>query len=597
MIAFDDIDIPKFKKDGIFDFFDLLLHAPSSYEDRRLASEPCLESARVYEIVVHAKKQTPKSLTFSLFCESLDIVIDAVFFKSAPYLSQVFAPQKKLFIYARLTQNGAYYQAVHPKVVTSVGAITPVYKSATRQDLFVKLVQKYLTEENKTNIELPEWTKNTLYAMHYATNAIPSEAGQSKALKFTEIFAYMFKFSRKKTVFPAKALKKVNIDEFVRLLPFAPTNSQLTAFDDVLKGVTVQTQSRRVFIGDVGSGKTVVIAFALFCAGTAGSIVLAPTSILAAQLHGELSRFLPHLRISLLTQKHKLTDAQLVECDAVVGTHALLYRDLPAFAALVVDEQHRFGSEQRAQIERLSSDGDIRPHYFQFSATPIPRTQALVASSIVDVTLMKDLPFERVVETKVCSKEDFGEILALLDSEISAGRQAIIVYPLVEESQTIDYMSIEEGAPFWQKRFDGVFVTHGRDKEKESVLEEFRQNGKLLVATTLVEVGVSLPRLSTIVIVGAERLGLATLHQLRGRVARNGLKGYCYLYTNSPANERLGEFSGLTSGFDIAELDLKYRSAGDILSGVTQSGKSFEYFDYATDGDIADEAKNCFENL
>jgi len=597
MIVFDDVDRPKFKKDGILDFYDLLLFVPNSYEDRRVATEPSLESARVYEVTVHSKKLTPKFLSFSLFCESLDIVIDAVFFKKAPYLSQVFASQKKLLIYAKLTQNGAYYQAVHPKVVSSAGALTPIYKSATRQDLFARLVQKYITEENLADSALPIWAQKSIFALHFPQDGLPSEAEKAKALKFTEIFAYMLKFSRKKSVFAAKALPGADLDKFLTYLPFVPTRSQLAAFADISDGVGVSIQSRRVFIGDVGSGKTVVIAFALFCAGSSRSIVLAPTSILAAQLHGELSRFLPHLTVSLLTQKNKLSDAEIAKCDVLVGTHALLYRELPSFAVLVVDEQHRFGSEQRAFIEKLSSDGEVRPHYFQFSATPIPRTQALVASSIVDVTLMKELPFEKIVDTKVVSKEDFGDILSMLDDELGADRQAIIVYPLVEESDRVDYMSIEEGAPFWQKRFDGVYVTHGKDREKESALEGFRQDGKLLVATTLVEVGVSLPRLSVIVIVGAERLGLATLHQLRGRVARNGLKGYCYLYTNNKANERLNEFAALTSGFDIAELDLKYRSSGDLLGGVTQSGRSFEYFDYATDGDIADEAKKCFEEL
>ena len=262
----------------------------------------------------------------------------------------------------------------------------------------------------------------------------------------------------------------------------------------------------------------------------------------------------------------------------------------------MVDEQHRFGTNQRAMLEKLVQKSEKKPHFFQFSATPIPRTQALILSSFVNVSLIKELPFKKDIETKIISKEYFKDLIIHIKNEISKNNQIIIVYPLVEESEHINYQSIEEGKHFWLKNFEGVFVTHGKDKNKEEILKEFRQKGKILITTTVIEVGISLPKLTTIVIVGAERLGLATLHQLRGRVGRYGQKGYCFLYTNDKNNKRLEEFSKTLDGFKIAELDLKFRKAGDLLDGKIQSGESFKYFDEGKDLGILEEVKKYLRN-
>jgi len=161
----------------------------------------------------------------------------------------------------------------------------------------------------------------------------------------------------------------------------------------------------------------------------------------------------------------------------------------------------------------------------------------------------------------------------------------------VEESSEVPYQSLEESRGFWEEKFDGVYVTHGKDKQKEEVLLEFREKGNILLATTVVEVGISLPRLTLVVIVGAERLGLATLHQLRGRVGRNGLKSWCYLYSNTQNNPRLEQFCHTNNGFDIAKLDLKFRNGGDILDGTIQSGQKFKWLDMAEDEEVVALAK------
>ena len=238
------------------------------------------------------------------------------------------------------------------------------------------------------------------------------------------------------------------------------------------------------------------------------------------------------------------------------------------------------------------SAGDKRPHFLQFSATPIPRTQAMMESELIDISMIKTTPFKKEIETTIISKQEFPDLLSSIKDEISHEHQVLIIYPLVEKSSEVPYQSIEESSDFWRSRFDNVYVTHGKDKQKEQILIDFREQGDILLATTVVEVGISLPRLTIIVIVGAERLGLATLHQLRGRVGRNGLKSHCYLYTNNPKNQRLEEFSKTTSGFDIAKLDLKFRNSGDILDGTIQSGKKFVWLDMAEDDEIVASAKS-----
>lgn len=215
----------------------------------------------------------------------------------------------------------------------------------------------------------------------------------------------------------------------------------------------------------------------------------------------------------------------------------------------------------------------------------------MIESAHIDVSLITSTPYKKDIDSKVIHKSDFKDLLEHIKSEIAKNNQVLLVYPLVEQSEVLEYQSIDESRSYWEKNFDNVYVTHGKDKEKEQVLLDFRERGDILIATTVVEVGISLPRLTTVVIVGAERLGLSTLHQLRGRVSRTGLKGYCFLYTNQKESKRLEEFVTTTNGFDIANLDLKYRKSGDLLKGINQSGSQFRYVDFALDGNIVLEVK------
>ena len=336
-------------------------------------------------------------------------------------------------------------------------------------------------------------------------------------------------------------------------------------------------------MGDVGSGKTLVILAAALMNFPQISYLMAPTTILCEQIYAEALRLLPKgMRVLLVKSGDKKINFD--EYDFVIGTHALLFQDLKPSNLIMVDEQHRFGSNQREKINRLTSDGEFKAHFLQFSATPIPRTLSMIQSELVKFSFLKQMPFKKEIHTQILQNSGFADFMSHLKNEISKGNQAIIVYPLVEESEKLVYQSLEEAEPFWKERFERVFVTHGKDKEKEEVLRQFRDNGELLLTTTVVEVGISLPRLSTILIVGAERLGLASLHQLRGRVGRNGGTGFCYLYTklkNPP--ERLFKFAGTLDGFKVAEIDLKNRQGGDLLEGSIQHGASFVWYNYEED--------------
>lgn len=402
-------------------------------------------------------------------------------------------------------------------------------------------------------------------------------------LKFVEILNYLQKLSAKKTSFPAQIYPLHDISDWLASLPFEPTRDQLSAIKDIANDLQSPIARRRVVMGDVGSGKTLVILASAAMNYPRISYLMAPTSILAEQIYAEARRLLPP-QIKVLLVKSGDREPNFAGAHLVIGTHALLYHELAPSNLIMVDEQHRFGSNQREKIARLTENGEFRAHFIQFSATPIPRTLSMIQSELVSFSFLKQLPFEKQIKTKILQNDGFAGFMQDLRRELAAGNQAIIVYPLVQQSESSVYQSLEEAAPFWKAQFADVMITHGSDKDKEEILRRFRDEGRLLITTTIVEVGISLPRLSVILIVGAERMGLASLHQLRGRVGRKGQAGRCYLYTKlkSPP-QRLREFAATLDGFKVANIDLKNRQGGDLLGGSVQHGAMFAWYDYEED--------------
>ena len=413
-----------------------------------------------------------------------------------------------------------------------------------------------------------------------AAAAPMSGAAILRTLKFVEILNYLQKLSAKKTSFPAQIYPLHDISDWLASLPFEPTRDQLSAIKDIASDLKSPLARRRVVMGDVGSGKTLVILASAAMNYPRISYLMAPTSILAEQIYAEALRLLPP-QIKVLLVKSGDREPNFADAHLVIGTHALLYHELAPSNLIMVDEQHRFGSNQREKIARLTGSGEFRAHFIQFSATPIPRTLSMIQSELVSFSFLKQLPFEKRIKTKILQNDGFAGFMQDLRRELAAGNQAIIVYPLVQQSESSVYQSLEEAAPFWKAQFADVMITHGSDKDKEEVLRRFRDEGRLLITTTIVEVGISLPRLSVILIVGAERMGLASLHQLRGRVGRKGQAGRCYLYTKlkSPP-QRLREFAATLDGFKVANIDLKNRQGGDLLGGSVQHGAMFAWYDY-----------------
>ncbi len=410
-----------------------------------------------------------------------------------------------------------------------------------------------------------------------------SGAAILRTLKFVEILNYLQKLSAKKTSFPAQIYPLHDISNWLTSLPFEPTRDQLSAIKDIASDLQSPLARRRVVMGDVGSGKTLVILASAAMNYPRISYLMAPTSILAEQIYAEARRLLPP-QIKVLLVKSGDREPNFAGAHLIIGTHALLYHELAPSNLIMVDEQHRFGSNQREKIARLTENGEFRAHFIQFSATPIPRTLSMIQSELVSFSFLKQLPFEKQIKTKILQNDGFAGFMQDLRRELAAGNQAIIVYPLVQQSESSVYQSLEEAAPFWKAQFADVMITHGSDKDKEEILRRFRDEGRLLITTTIVEVGISLPRLSVILIVGAERMGLASLHQLRGRVGRKGQAGRCYLYTKlkSPP-QRLREFAATLDGFKVANIDLKNRQGGDLLGGSVQHGAMFAWYDYEED--------------
>ncbi len=583
----------KFKKLGIRSWSELALMIPHTYEDLRLHEKLQTDSLQLIDATVESVYRAPNSIQVSLYAHNLGHSVSGVLFRPKPYMLHQFKVGERDYYFGKIECKTGQCSMSMPKKVVTAGEITPKYKSALRSDAMLRFIQNNLTKENLKSEGLKEEIIEDILKFHFPVEPLINlkelDSKSIETLKYLELFTYMKELSAKRRYFKSLTCTTASYKDWASNLPFELTGEQIDTIEDIKIDLQKEVSARRMIVGDVGSGKTMVILASALMMLPSRSILMAPTTILANQLYEEAKKFLPNVKSILVTNKSKKID--LSEYDFIIGTHALLYRELPSAGLVMVDEQHRFGTAQRNKLEKLISVGERKPHFLQFSATPIPRTQAMIETAHIDVSLITSTPFKKDISSKVIHKNDFTDLLEHVKNEIANNNQVLLVYPLVEQSEILEYQSIDEARGYWERNFENVYVTHGKDKDKEEVLKEFSENGDILIATTVVEVGISLPRLSTVVIVGAERLGLSTLHQLRGRVSRTGLKGYCYLYTNKNSSERLDKFTQTTSGFDIANLDLKFRKSGDLLKGHNQSGSQFRWIDLSEDEEIVKRVK------
>jgi ATP-dependent DNA helicase recG len=595
------LDKKELDKLGVKTLIDLALILPKNFEDLTLSEFP---NEGDNTVLIECKFMLNKGsfLSITAFCVTWNLDIRIIIFNARPWHYGAFKNGKKIYITGKSSFYNSTWQFTNPKIITKIGEILPKYKLSLKDDKITSLIEKYLNKDGLLSEGLNEFEAEFLLKLHEKSKEsiklvknleLNNEA--LNTLKFIEIFNYMKKLSKKKFNFPAKKIEIYDISSWIKTLPFTSTGDQINALNDIKNDLLSCVAKRRVVMGDVGSGKTLIMLGASLMVYPQTAILMAPTSILAEQIYNEALKLLPKfMKIMLVKSGDKELDFK--DINLIIGTHALLFQPLPKANLIMVDEQHRFGSNQRQKINNLTKDGKFKAHFLQFSATPIPRTLSLIQSNIVEQSFLKQMPFKKDIKTIIVNKDGFFDMIKHIKDEISKGKQAIIVYPLVEESQSSNYQSLNEGNTYWYKNFKNVYLTHGGDKEKEEILKEFRDKGDLLLTTTVVEVGISLPRLSIIVVVAPERMGLATLHQLRGRVGRNGGSGWCYLFTKlKEPPSRLLEFAKTLDGFKVAGIDLKNRQSGDLLDGSIQHGATFKFYDY--EEDIADAAKKRLEIL
>ncbi|HEY9670045.1 MAG TPA: ATP-dependent DNA helicase RecG [Waterburya sp.] len=406
------------------------------------------------------------------------------------------------------------------------------------------------------------------------------------------------------------------IDRFNQLLPFELTNAQKRVINDILNDLQSSTPMNRLVQGDVGSGKTVVAVVAILAAIQSGyqAALMAPTEVLAEQHYRKLVSWfnLLHLPVELLTgsttaKKRRQIHAQLEtgELPLLVGTHALIQDpvNFQQLGLVVIDEQHRFGVQQRARLQQKGQS----PHVLTMTATPIPRTLALTLHGDLDVSQIDELPPGRQkIHTTVLSGKERNNAYDLMRREIVQGRQAYIVLPLIEESEKLDVRSaVEEHQRLSESIFSEfqVGLLHGRmsSAEKDEALNAFRDNQtQIIVSTTVIEVGVDVPNATVMMIENAERFGLSQLHQLRGRVGRGSHQSYCLLMSGSKtdtARQRLGVLEQSQDGFFISEMDMRFRGPGEVL-GKRQSGLAdFALASLVEDQEVLNLARDAAEKV
>ena len=406
------------------------------------------------------------------------------------------------------------------------------------------------------------------------------------------------------------------IDQFNQLLPFELTGAQKRVINDILNDLQSSTPMNRLVQGDVGSGKTVVAVLAILAAIQSGyqAALMAPTEVLAEQHYRKLVSWfnLLHLPVELLTgstltKKRRQIHSQLEtgELPLLVGTHALIQDpvNFQRLGLVVIDEQHRFGVQQRARLQQKGQS----PHVLTMTATPIPRTLALTLHGDLDVSQIDELPPGRQqINTTVLSGKERSHAYDLMRREIAQGRQAYIVLPLIEESEKLDVRSaVEEHQRLSETIFPEfqVGLLHGRmnSADKDEALNAFRDNQtQIIVSTTVIEVGVDVPNATVMMIENAERFGLSQLHQLRGRVGRGSHQSYCLLMSSSKtdtAKQRLGVLEQSQDGFFISEMDMRFRGPGEVL-GRRQSGLAdFALASLVEDQDVLNLARDAAEKV
>lgn len=638
------------KEAGIFTYEDLLCYYPFRYIDRTqfykvaeappdLAHVQILVRLKSFEII--GEKQS-KRLIAKAYDDSAEI--ELVWFQGIRWVEKNLKLNQVYIIFGKLNYFNGKAQMAHPEMelfskenVTKGNlSLQPVYSSTEKLKQFsldTKGIQKLtanLLEQVADKIEdvLPDYIlqkyklnshKEALLQIHFPTDSKSLKRAQT-TLKFEELFFIQLKMLRSKLLrtykFKGNVFAQVG-DKFnyfyENLLPFSLTNAQKRVIKEIRSDTQKGIQMNRLVQGDVGSGKTVVALMSMLLAIDNGfqACLMAPTEILATQHYHSLKALLKDgfVEIALLTGSTKKKERNVLfeklangELGILIGTHALI-EDTVQFKNLglvVIDEQHRFGVEQRAKLWRKNV---IPPHVLVMTATPIPRTLAMTLYGDLDVSMINELPAGRKpIETIHLYETQRLRMFGLMKREIALGRQVYMVYPLIQESAKLDLKNLMDGLEVMAREFPlpqyKFSVVHGQlaAKDKEYEMQRFvKGETQIMVATTVIEVGVNVPNASVMIIENAERFGLSQLHQLRGRVGRGAEQSYCVLMSgvklSKEAKIRLETMVRTNDGFEISEIDLQLRGPGDI-EGTQQSGiLDLKLADISQDQQILQEAR------
>lgn len=618
---------------------DLLWHKPVDFIDRsytpKLADALDGKIATIELIVVKHNAPPKRSMPYKVWCTDDTGGISLIFFNAnKDWIEKQLPLNEKVIVSGRVEVYQGNRQMVHPDYIVApdnkggIEKLEPVYpltagltNKAVRKAVQGGLVaipdlHEWLDGPFKARHKWPDWN-DAVAALHHpedGTGLLP-DAPVRMRLAYDELLANQLSLALVR-----RKLRRQNgrawtptgklHDKFEQILPFKLTNAQLRALSEIDADMKEPLRMLRLLQGDVGSGKTVVAAMAMLnvIENGAQAAIMAPTEILARQHAQSFAPWLDALGIShvILTGRDKgkaraALLAQIADGSAqvVIGTHAI-FQETVAFHDLglaVVDEQHKFGVHQRLQLQSKNRGVDV----LVMTATPIPRTLTLTAYGDMEVSRLDEKPPGRKpVDTLLISNDRDDEMMSGIARQIATGARVYWVCPLVEESELIDLQAAEARYDILKERFgDLAGLIHGRMKpdEKDSVMARFATGAlKILVATTVIEVGVNVPEATVMIIEHAERFGLAQLHQLRGRVGRGGDKSFCFLMyddkLSAAAKERLKTMRDTEDGFVIAEKDLELRGGGEIL-GTRQSGLPvFKLADLAAHGELLAAARD-----
>ena len=620
------------KKQGILTIQDLLFTFPTKYEnykvssinDAKLDENIVLEGTIVSKVSVNYLKTKLSTVTFQLEVEGVKIrctIFNRVFLKGKLNYGTVIRVQGRFY------QNMANFTVANLIICDEINRdIVPVYHiKDISENKYLEIIEKvYRRYKNKISETLPEKylqkhnlldLKNTIKVLHFADDMEQIEEG-IKRIKYEELLRYQLSMKylhyirEQNNVCPVINYNQEELDKMISTLPYELTPDQKKSINEILHDLKSPFAMNRLLQGEVGSGKTIVAMLAILAVVSANyqAALMCPTEILSMQHYETLKeafKDFPYVKIGLLTGSTSLKQRREITeelsngtINVIVGTHALFQKDIEYdnLGIVIADEEHRFGVRQRVMIRNKGLD----VNYLKMSATPIPRTLAISVYGDTDISVIKTMPANRKkVITQYIDKDHKRDVIEHMKKELSIGHQIYVVTPLIEESENLDTANANEIYERMKNYFASIATVgliHGRLKseEKEAIMSDFlNKKIDILVATSVIEVGVNVANATTIVVLGADRFGVATLHQLRGRVMRSDSIPYCFYLSDNPSetsDKRLKFVEENTDGFALAEYDLKTRGPGEFF-GEKQSGAlNLKYCDLLEDSDLLELA-------